>query len=684
MNQHQPDHIRNIALTGHSSSGKTTLAEAMLYTAGATDRIGSIEAGNTVCDFDPEEIRRKASLACSLAPLEWKGVKINVIDTPGLFDFEGEKAEGLKAADGTIIAVSGKSGVNVGTEKAWNYALGTGMPRAFFISKLDDEDADFYKVFEELKAAFGAAVCPVLVPFADNGGTVFINLIEMKAFRYGGHKEPAEVPVPDTGHRLQGLISAISEAVAETDEALFEKYFSGTAFTHEELVAGIHAGLRDGSIAPVFCGSCTTGAGIGILLDSLVSAFPSAAESPAKDADGNVIEPDGSAPTAAFVFKTIADPFVGKLSLIRVLAGSVRPDSVLVNARTGQNLKIGKLYVLRGKKQLETDNLGTGDIGAASKLDLVTGDTICAPARVVSVAPIGFPAPSLSMAIQPKTKGDEDKISQSLHRLCEEDPTLRFSINTDTRQQVISGLGEQHLDIVVAKLKSKFGVEVSLSKPEVPYRETIRKKVKAEGKHKKQTGGHGQFGHVFIEFEPCDSENLVFEEKVFGGSVPKNFFPAVEKGLRECVRQGVLAGYPVVHLKATLVDGSYHPVDSSEAAFKTAAALAFRAGLAQAGPVLLEPIGMLKAIVPESNTGDVIGEINKRRGRVLGMEPAEKGMQLVTAEAPVAETQDFSVVLRAITQGRGSFSFEFERYEEAPPQVAQGIIGKAKPAAASE
>ena len=682
MNQHQPDHIRNIALTGHSSSGKTTLAEAMLYTAGTTDRIGSVEAGNTVCDYDPEEIRRKASLSCSLAPLEWKGVKINLIDTPGLFDFEGEKLEGLKAADGTVIAVSGKSGVNVGTEKAWNYALGTGMPRAFFISKLDDEAADFYKVFEELKAAFGAAVCPVLVPFADNGATVYIDLVDMKAFRYDGRKGPAEVPMPDIGHRLQGLISAISEAVAETDESLFEKYFSGTAFTHEELVTGIHTGLRDGSIAPVFCGSCVTGAGVDILLDSLASTFPSAAESPAQDTDGHPIEPDGSAPAAAFVFKTIADPFVGKLSFVRVLAGSIRPDSVLVNARTGQNLKIGKLYVLRGKKQMETDNLGTGDIGAASKLDLETGDAICAPSRVIRVAPIDFPAPSLSMAIQPKTKGDEDKISQSLHRLCEEDPTLRFAVNSETRQQVISGLGEQHLDFVVARLKSKFGVEVTLSKPEVPYRETIRKKVKAEGKHKKQTGGHGQFGHVFIEFEPCDNEELVFEEKVFGGSVPKNFFPAVEKGLRDCVKQGVLAGYPVVHLKATLVDGSYHPVDSSEAAFKTAAALAFRAGLAQAGPVLLEPVGMLKAVVPESNTGDVIGEINKRRGRVLGMEPAEKGMQLVTAEAPVAETQDFSVVLRAMTQGRGSFSFEFERYEEAPPQVAQAIVAKSKLAAA--
>jgi elongation factor G len=684
MKRYNPGQIRNIALTGHAGSGKTSLAEAMLFTAGVIDRAVAIEAGGTICDFDPEEIRRKVSLSIALAPLEWKGTKINMIDTPGLFDFEGEMLEGCSAADAAVIVVSAKSGVNVGTEKAWKLASSRKMPRAFFINKMDDEAADFYKVLETLKSEFGAAVCPILVPAAADGGTVYINLIEMKAYRYDAKGKPSEVPVPDTGHRLQGLVNAISEAVAETGDEYFEKYFSGGVFTPEELFHGIHSGIKDGSITPVFCGSSIKSAGIDILLDSICSMFPSAEECASTDEDGNAIASDCSASPVVFVFKTVADPFIGKLSYIKVAAGEIKSDSVLLNSRTGTTEKIGKLYLQRGKKQLEADSLVAGDIGTAAKLTALTGDTLCAPSHTVSLKRVEFPAACLSMAVTPKNKGDDDKISQGLHRLCEEDPTLGFQNNSETRQQILSGLGEQHLDFIISKLKSKFGVEVKLTTPEVPYRETIKKKVRSEGKYKKQTGGHGQYGHVFIDFEPCVSEELVFEEKVVGGSVPKNFFPAVEKGLRDCVKQGILAGFPVVNLKATLIDGSYHPVDSSEAAFKAAAALSFKSGLAQSAPVLLEPIGVLKAYVPESTMGDVIGEINRRRGRVLGMSTTDDGLQVLEAEAPVAETLDFSVVLRSLTQGRGTFTFNFSRYEEAPPQVSQAVIEKARIAATAE
>lgn len=680
MKRYSSGQIRNIVLTGHAGSGKTSLAEAMLFTASVIDRTGTVEAGGTVCDFDPEEIKRKSSLSLALAPLEWKDSKINFIDTPGLFDFEGEQLEGLSAADAEVIVVSGKSGVNVGTEKAWDLASARKLPRAFFINKLDDESADFYKVLEELKARFGAEVCPIFVPVATDGGMVYIDLVAMKAFKYDDKGKRSEVPMPDTGHRLQGLVNAISEAVAETNDDLFEKYFSGGTFTAEEIFGGIHSGIKDGSIAPVFCGSSLRLAGIDAMLDGIISMFPSADECSYPDEDGENMPFDAKAAPVVFVFKTVADPFIGKLSYIKAVSGEIKSDTVLINSRTGATEKIGKIYLQRGKKQSDTEVLTAGDIGTAAKLSALTGDTLCAPGKKVVLMSVEFPPACLSKAITPKKKGDEDKIVLGLHRIIEEDQTVKYENNKETRQQIISGLGEQHLDYIVSKLKTKFGVEVDLSTPIVPYRETIRKKVTAEGKFKKQTGGHGQYGHVFIQFEPCDSEELVFEEKVVGGSVPKNYFPAVEKGLRECVNRGTLAGYPVVNLKATLLDGSYHPVDSSEAAFKAAASLSFKAGMAQASPVLLEPIGTLTVTMPEGNMGDVIGEINRRRGRVIGMSNGEDGTQTVEAEAPVSETMDFSVVLRSITQGRGSFTFEFARYEEAPPQVVQAVIEKAKAA----
>lgn len=676
MKRFSSKQIRNVVLLGHGSSGKTTLAEAMLFSAKASPRLGNIASGNTVCDYDPEEVKRTISIFTSVAPFEWMDCKINILDTPGQPDFEGEMLEGLRAADSAIIAVSGKSGVHVGTEKAWEKAKAAKLPTAFFVGKLDEEQADFFKVLEALKSSFGAVVCPIVVPFEQDNDTVYVNLVEMKAYKYKDGKS-SEVPIPNTGHRLQGLVAAISEAIAETSEEYFDKYFSGEAFTKEELTKGILDGIKQGVIAPVFCGSAVTGAGINMLMDGIASYFPGVEGTvDATDSDGNKVElnVNETGPLAALVFKTIADPYVGKLSFIKVFSGEMRQDSTIVNTRTNKTEKVGKLYIMCGKKQTETDCVSTGDIGAISKMSSpLTGDSLCAPSRVVSLRGIDFPKPNLSMSVSPVSKGDEDKIAQGLHRLMEEDPTLNFATHPETKQQIISGLGELHIDIIVSKLKTKFGVNVNLEKPEVPYRETIRKKVSAEGKHKKQTGGHGQYGHVIIEFEPCDSDELVFDEKVVGGSVPKNYFPAVEKGLRESVQHGMIAGYPMVNLKATLLDGSYHPVDSSEMAFKLAASLAYKAAIPQASPVLLEPIGLLKVQVPQSAMGDVIGEINKRRGRVLGMDHTDGGQDILQADVPMAEMHDFSIVLRSITQGRGTFTFDFERYEEAPPQVAQAV-----------
>ena len=684
MKQYNAKNILNIALAGHSGAGKTSLAESMLYLAGAADRLGKISDGNTVCDFDPEEVKRKASVVTAVAPLEWKNHKINLIDTPGLFDFAGGVCEGIRAADTVLIAVSGKSGVAVGTEKVVKAAEKRGLTKVFFVNGLCDESARFYRVFENLKAAFGPSVCPVVVPFiVDGQANCYINMLEYKAYSYTGGKV-TEVPMPDMGNRLDGLRTAIYEAVAETSDEMFEKYFSGEAFTPEEIIVGVSTGVKNGTISPVFCGDAQNTYGVDQLLNGLAWLAPSAAEKAgeeAVDTDGYPVElyPNEDAVPAAVVFKTIADPFVGKLSYFKVVSGKISPETPLVNMRTGNAERISKVVIIRGKKQEDAAYIGAGDIGAAPKLQNTnTGDTLCAPVRKGVLKGIDYPAPSLSMAIVPKTKGEEDKVAQGLLRLTEEDPTIHFENNKETHEMIVSGMGEQHLDVVVSKLKSKFGVQVALHQPRVAYRETIRKKVQVQGRHKKQTGGHGQFGDVWIEFEPCDSEGLEFGERVVGGSVPKGFFPAVEKGLRECIAKGPLAGYPVVGLKATLYDGSYHPVDSSEMAFKMAATLAYKAGMPIAAPVLLEPIGNLKATVPDTNMGDVMGEVNKRRGRVLGMGPGEDGMQIVEAEVPMAEMYDFSTFIRQSTQGRGSFSFTFVRYEDAPANVEQKVIEEAK------
>jgi len=675
-------HIRNVALVGHAGAGKTSLAEAAFYLSGHADRLGRVADGNTVCDFDPEEIRRKSSVATAVLPVEWKDVKLNLLDTPGQFDFAGGMSEGIRAAGSAVIVISGKSGVAVGSEKGFAAASKKGIAKLFFINKMEHEHADFYKVFENLKTTFGPMVCPIVVPHVvDHKVECYVNLLEYRAYAYKDGKATA-VPLPDMGHRLEGLRTAICEAVAETSEELMEKYFSGEEFTPDELIMGLATGVRRGEIAPVFCGSAQELEAIDQLLNGLMWLAPWAetvAGETGVDPAGNAVElkVNEDAATVATVFKTVVDPFVGKLLYFKVISGKVTADSTLLNMRTGATEKIGKVFYVRGKKQEEATAIVAGDIGAVAKLATTnTGDTLCSPVRPVMLPGVAFDRPCLSMAVYAKNKGEEEKVAQGLARLSEEDPTISMDQNTETREMILSGLGEQHLDVVVSKLKSKFGVDVILEVPKVAYRETIRKKVKVQGRHKKQSGGHGQFGDVWVEFEPCDSEELVFEEAVFGGSVPKNYFPAVEKGLRESARRGVLAGFPMVGVKATLVDGSYHPVDSSDMAFKTAASLAYKAGIPQASPVLLEPIGLLTVTVPNDATGDIMGDVTKRRGRVLGMSPSEENHALTTVEAqvPMAEMGDYNTMLRALTQGRGSYQMVFDSYAEAPAQVAQKVM----------
>ncbi len=680
MKEFASENIRNVALVGHSGCGKTTLAEALAYSAGELERFGKVAEGNTVSDYDPEEIKRKVSINMSVVPFTCGDVKINLLDAPGLFDFEAGVVEAISACDTALIVVSGKSGVTVGTKKAYKQAAKLGKSKAFFVSKLDSENADFYKVLEGLKTVFGPTVCPIVVPYTEDKKVVcYIDLIQMKAFTYKNGK-PSEVPMPDTKHRLDGLIAAISEAVAETDEALFDKFFSDEPLTHEEIMGGIHKGIKAGSITPVYCGSAAQLEALDLLKNAMVNLFPSAAETETmvSDAAGGVLYLSAleAGPTVAYVFKTVADPFVGKLSYVKVLSGKLTSNMSPINSRTGAVEKLGKLLCIKGKKQEEVKELTAGDIGAVSKLSTNTGDSMFVGCSYTAEAAV-YPQPCYSMAVVLNEKGDESKLAQAIQRLQEEDPTIRFSQNSETHQQILAGLGEQHLDVVLAKLKNKFGLNAQLVAPKIAYRETIRKSVKVQGKHKKQSGGHGQYGDVWIEFSPCDSTEMVFEQSVVGGSVPKNFYPAVEKGLRECVMKGVLAGYPVVGLKANLYDGSYHPVDSSEAAFKMAAALAYKNGLPQASPCLLEPIGKLAVIVPDSCTGDMMGELNKRRGRVLGMNPDEDKCTLIDAEVPMSEMADFATVVRQMTQGAGSFTLTFERYETLPAALEADVIAAA-------
>ena len=652
--------IRNIALLGHGGNGKTSLAESILFLTGATDRLGSSAAGNSVSDYDPEEIRRQISISASTMYTEYQKTKINIIDTPGYFDFAGEVAQALRVADIGIICVSAKDGLNVGAEKAWKALSDAGLPRAIYISKVDEEHADFYKAFEQLREKFGPSLSPMSAPIMSGTKvTGLVDILARKAYKYEG-KNRSEIPMPaDMADRVEEMYSEIAENAAGTSEELMDKYLETMELSAEEIYGALGTGIADCEITPVFCGSAATGLGTVVLLDAVKNFFPYPREG------GKLV--DAAGPAKAIVYKTISDQF-GKFSLFKVISGKVTPDMTLVNARSGAQEKLGHIYYMQGKKTVEVQEIGCGDIGAVSKLsDTKTGDTLCDGKAVEAAPGIEYAVPCYSMAIAPKTKGQEDKVAAGLTRL-----------NAETKQMVIAGAGDIHLDVLCSKLKNKFGVEVELSPARVPYREKIRKPLKAHGRHKKQSGGHGQFGDVWIEFEPQDEqEDMIFAENVFGGSVPKNFFPAVEKGLRECCTKGVLAGYPMVFLKATLYDGSYHPVDSSEMAFKTAAGLAYKE-LVNASPVILEPIGLLKVTIPDANMGDIMSDISsKRRGTVMGMN-AEGGMQTVEAEVPMAEMSSYAIDLRSMTQGRGSFTLEFSRYSEAPAAVQQKIIEDAK------
>lgn len=668
MKDYKTNQIRNVGLVSHGGAGKTTLTEAFLFNTKVIDRMGRVENGTTVSDYDTEEIARQISISTSVIPVEWREYKINILDMPGYFDFFGEVVSGLRVVDSVIIPVCAASGVEVGTEKVFSLAQKNKLPIIFFINKMDRENADYFKTLNQLREKFSNKVIPLTFPIgSEQSFKGYVDVLTQKAYVYDekGVKE-TEVPA-DLMDKVLSAKEELIENIAENDETLMEKYFGGEEFTQEEMKEGIKNSIRIGELMPVLCGSSLKNIGADKLLDAIVEFLPSPL-----DIEREKVSENG--PVAAFVFKTIADPYVGRLSIFKVVSGALTSDSMLLNSNKQMQEKISQLYILRGKKQMPVSKLVAGDIGAVAKLQYtMTGDTLCDTSKLVTLAPIDFPQPTLSLAIEPKSKGDEEKISNGLQRLQEEDPTFKVEKNLETGQMIVYGMGEQHIEVISKKLMNKFGVECTLTDPIVPYRETIKGKVKVEGKHKKQTGGHGQYGHVWIEFEPNPNSEFEFEDKIFGGAVPKQYIPAVEKGLRESMKEGVLARYPVVNIKATLVDGSYHPVDSSEMAFKIAASLAFKKGMEQANPVLLEPIMRVEVVVPEEYMGDIIGDLNKRRGRILGME-SKDNLEVITAEVPLAEMNRYATDLRSLTQARGDFKMTFARYEEAPPNVAQKII----------
>lgn len=685
MKEYKTKNLRNIGIIGHSGSGKTTLTEAILFYTKVIDRFGKVEDGTTVSDYDLEEKKRKISISTSIASCEWENVKVNLVDIPGYFDFVGEMIEGLRAVDVALITVSAVSGIKVGTEKAWDYVNKINLPRAFFINKLDRENSDFERVLTALKDKFGISVVPIQYPIGtEDHFRGIVNVISRRARIYNPitrEMDEAEIP-KDLVENIENCRKMIVEAVAETDEVLLEKYFSDGNLNDDEIEKGLIRGCAKGEIAPVMCGSALMDIGMNTLLEDIAECFPSPGEVMAyrakniKDDEDINITIDENKFFSAFVFKTIADPFVGKLSLFRVMTGVARPDMSIYNVNKDKSEKLGSIYFLRGKQQIPTNKIIAGDIGAIAKLQFTTtGDTLCEISNAIRFEEIKFPEPSISMAVLPKAKGDEDKISNGLSKLMEEDLTFKSYRDAENSETIISGVGENHLDIIANKLKVKFGVEVALQTPRVAYRETIKSMSDMQGKHKKQSGGHGQYGDVRIKFEPRidDDDELMFVDAVVGGVVPRQYIPAVEKGLRECIHHGVLAGYPVIRLKATLHDGSYHPVDSSEMAFKVAASLAYRKGLEAAEPILLEPIMYVEVTVPDSYMGDVIGDINKKRGKVLGMEPVE-GNEKVIAEVPMCEMFKYSTDIRSMTHARGSFEMRFSRYQEVPTLEALKII----------
>lgn len=684
------NNLRNIGILGHSAVGKTSLAEALLFCSDTIDRLGVVDEGTTTSDFDAEEKKRKISLSTSILPFEFQKIKINVVDTPGYFDFLGECIEGMRAVDTAIITVCGVSGVQVGTEKAWDYCNKIKLPRTFFINKLDRENSSFEKVLADIKEHFGKCAVPIQYPIGeqDNFKGV-VNVITKRARIYNPKTkkmEVGEIP-PELVDKIDECKKMITEAVAETDEVLLDKYFNDEEITDLEIYEGLINGCTSGDIAPVMCGSASKAIGINTLLEDIVECFPSpkyAIPQKAKNLSTKeevFLKLNENDPFSAFVFKTIADPFVGKISLFRVITGKLNGEVDVINSNKDKPEKLANVFFMRGKNQIPTKEIVAGDIGAVAKLQYTsTGDTLCDGNFKVIFDKINFPKANLSMVAVPKNKGDEEKISLGMTKLLEEDPVLSLSRDPENAEIIISGLGETHLEVVASKLKSKFGVDVNLQVPKVPYRETIKGKADVQGKHKKQSGGHGQYGDVKILFEARNDgeQDLEFVDKVVGGVVPRNFIPAVEKGLKECMNKGVLAGYPVIGLKATLHDGSYHPVDSSEMAFKVAASLAYKKGMEEANPILLEPIMHAEIVVPNDYMGDIITDINKKRGRVIGMEPEGEVNQKVIVEVPMAEMFKYATDLRSITQGRGNFDMTFERYEEVPPNEASKIIENSK------
>ena len=688
MKEYKSNNLRNIGLIGHGGSGKTSLMENLLYHTKEVDRIGRVEDGTTISDYDVEEKKRQVSISTSVACCEWNDVKINLVDMPGYFDFEGEVIEGLGTIDIAMITLCGVSGIEVGTEKAWDYAVEHKLPRAIFVNKLDRENSNFEKVLEQLKETFGTSVVPIQYPIGkENDFKGIVNIVSNRARIFNPKTNSMEeAPVPDElVDKVEDCKQMLMEAVAETDEELLDKYFSEGELSNEDIYQGLVKSAAKGEICPIMCGSAITGVGIQTLLEDIVECFPSPVDNTtytAKDSEGNTIEVriNEEEPFSAIVFKTVVDPFIGKLSMFRVITGSARSDSSVYNSSKEKDEKLSSLYFLKGKKQIQTNAIKAGDIGAVAKLQYTsTGDTLCTSGKPVVYERLSFPLPVYSRAVVANSKGDEDKISNGLARLLEEDPTFSISRDVENAEIVMSGLGSTHLEVIVSKLKNKFGVDVILRVPKTPYRETIKKLSDVQGKHKKQSGGHGQYGDVKIKFEPrTDGEDeLQFVDAVVGGAVPRQYIPAVEKGLKECIAHGVLAGYPVIKLKATLYDGSFHAVDSSEMAFKIASSLAYKKGLQEAQPVLLEPIMYIEVDVPDDYMGDVIADINKKRGRILGMEPVTKG-QRIMGEVPQSELYNYATDLRSITGARGTFSTRFERYEEVPNDIVNKIIADIK------
>lgn len=684
MNVYTTSKVRNVVLLGHGGCGKTTLVEAMAYVSGLVNRQGRVEDGNTVSDYDKEEIKRLFSIHTSVVPMEWENTKINVLDTPGYFDFVGEVEEAVSVADAAVIVVSGKNGVEVGSIKAWELCEKYNIPRMIFVTDMDLDHASFRQALEDMTEIFGKKVAPFHLPIRENEKFVgFVNVVKMEGRRFIDVSKYEDFPIPDYSmENLKVARETLLEAVAETSEEYLDRYLAGDDFTPDEILGSIRAHVRDGGMVPVLIGSGLTGIGARMLLQGLVHYLPSPAERSVAGLDlrtNEIFQADYKEDKtfSAKVFKTIADPFIGRYSLLKVCSGVLKPDMAIYNYDKDTEEKISKVYIMQGKTPVEVKELHAGDIGAVAKLsNTTTGDTLSTKAKPITYGRPEISIPYNYMRYKAKNKGDEDKISGALAKLMDEDLTLKAVNDTENRQTLLYGIGDQQLEVAVSMLLNRYKVEIELSKPKVAFRETIRKKVKVQGKHKKQSGGHGQYGDVHMEFEPSGNLEAAYEfdEKVFGGAVPKNFFPAVEKGIQESVLKGPLAAYPVVGVKATLVDGSYHPVDSSEMAFKTAAKIAFKKGFMEASPVLLEPIVSLKVTAPDKYTGDIMGDLNKRRGRVLGMVPDHKGNQIIEADVPMAEIIGYSTELRSMTGGMGNYSYTFNRYEQAPSDVQEKEI----------